>query len=239
MTNLIAIIAVAVLVFYLFGFFPTNKAGQTLSFSRIFLVLITVVLVSFPLLKSMESLVINYTQTQKIQTISQEYLADIDPKIRILDVRKNEGVDGLRITLELQVPQWVLITDQERNRLTKLLFSQLQRWVELDMRIVYVAWVYTELVDDSVEIVETRETQIEQELRTQFDILFPQDTLESVYVSLSGEVISITLRFETVQDRDYISTRLAGWQQALSVYWDAPVVLDAKTRYIGQWIFSE
>lgn len=41
-TNLIAIIVMAVLVFYLFGFFPTSKAGQTLSFSRLFLVLITV-----------------------------------------------------------------------------------------------------------------------------------------------------------------------------------------------------
>ena len=187
----------------------------------------------------MESLVTDYTQTQKIQTISQGYLAEIDPKIRILDVRKSESLDGLRITLELQVPQWVVVTDQERNMLTKLLFSQLQRWVELDMRIVYVAWVYIESIDDSVAVVETRETQIEQELRKQFDILFPQDTLESVYVSLSGEVIDIILRFETIQERDYISSRLAGWQKALSVYWDAPVVLDAKTRYIGQWIFNE
>ena len=239
MTNLIAIIAVAVFVFYLFGFFPTNKAGQTLSFSRILLVLITVVLVSFPLVKSMESLVVDYTQTQKIQTISQEYLAEIDPKIRILDVRKTDTIDGLRITLELQVPQWIVVTDQERNMLTKLLFSQLQRWVELDMRIVYVAWVYIEPINDSVEVVETRETQIEQELRTQFDILFPQDILESVYVSLSWEIVTITLRFETIQERDYISTRLAGRQKALSIYWWVPVVLDAKTAYVWQRIFSD
>lgn len=239
MTNLIAIIAVAVLVFYLFGFFPTNKAGQKLSFSRMFLVLITVVLVSFPLLKSMETLVIDYTQTQQIKTIAQEYFLGLHPSIRILEIKKNEYSDWIRITLELQVPQWVVITDQQRNMLTKILFSQLRRWIELDMRIVYVAWVYMETIQDSVELVETEETKIEQELRTQFDVLFPGDTLESVYVSLSGDMVTITLRFETIQERDYISSRLAGRQKALSLYWDRVVVLDAKTRYVWQRIFSD
>lgn len=89
-----------------------------------------------------------------------------------------------------------------------------------------------ETIQDSVELVETEETKIEQELRTQFDVLFPGDTLESVYVSLSGDMVTITLRFETIQERDYISSRLAGRQKALSLYWDRVVVLDAKTRYV-------
>ena len=73
--------------------------------------------------------------------------------------------------------------------LTKLLFANLRKSIELDLRIIYVAGVYTDPMTVDEVLVETEETQIEQELRTQFDILFPADELQNVYVVLSGDVV--------------------------------------------------
>lgn len=90
LANLVALVLVGLLILYLFGFFPTDQKSKSLSFSRLFTILVTVVLVSVPLWTSMHAIAHDYRVTQTISSVSRNYLADVHPDLSLVQVQYEE-----------------------------------------------------------------------------------------------------------------------------------------------------
>jgi hypothetical protein len=107
------------------------------------MVIISVLLITIPLEKSMSKIADNMKITNQINEISISYLASINNKI-LLDKMSfhNLSDDVLRVSAVLNVPSDILITNENKDELAKLLSMQIQKSVELDLNIVEISSVY-------------------------------------------------------------------------------------------------
>lgn len=143
MANLVAILVIGVIVFYMFGFFPTNKEWKRRSFVILLLVLLSVLVVSLPLQKSMSRIADNIQITNKITVTSENYLKSLEKDIVVDNIKfKNISDELIRVSEVLNVPNHFLINNEHKNELTKLLSMSAQKSVELDLDIVEISSVY-------------------------------------------------------------------------------------------------
>ncbi len=143
LTNLVAILTVWVMVLYMFWFFPTNKIWQKRSFLIFLMVFFFVLLISFPLQKSMSQISYNIQTTNQINETIKSYFKSIDTKIDLDKISFHDlGDDLIRVKSVLNVPNDILITSENKNDLTKLLSLNLQKSIELDLNIVEISSVY-------------------------------------------------------------------------------------------------
>lgn len=225
LANLIALVLVWLLIFYLFGFFPTDDKSKHLSFSRFFMIIATVILVAFPLWTSMQAIALDYRTTQTIQHISQDYLSTIHPQIKILQVSYVDTPNVNRITLSLQSPEWVILTSENTSILTKNLFVSLEKSVELDVQISYVASVYKKNIEKPI-------SDKEVSIRDHFAAVFSGSRLESVSIDEKSDSIHLWLSFVTAMNKDIVWVYLYAWKNSLTKYWGVPVVINAEVSYI-------
>ena len=143
MANLVAILIIWVLAFYMFGFFPTNKKWQKRSFVIWAMVLLSLLVVSIPLQKSMSQISDNMKITNQITITSKNYLESMNSNIQVDKISfKNLSDDLLRVSTIINVPNNYLITTEDKNELTKLLSMATQKSVELDLNIVEISSAY-------------------------------------------------------------------------------------------------
>ena len=143
LTNLVAIIIVWVIILYLFWFFPTNRAWQKRSLIVFLMVFFFVLLIIFPLKKSMLQISDNIKINNQINETIKSYFKSIDTKIDLDKVSfQNLWDDLIRINSVLNVPSDVLITNENKTDLTKILSLNLQKSIELDLNIVEISSVY-------------------------------------------------------------------------------------------------
>ena len=225
LANLIALVLVWLLIFYLFGFFPTDDKSKHLSFSRFFMIIATVILVAFPLWTSMQAIALDYRTTQTIKEVSQDYLSTIHPQIRIQQVSYVDTLNVHRITLSLQSPEWVILTSDNTSILTKNLFVSLQKSVELDVQISYVASVYKKNIEKPI-------SDKEVSIRDHFAAVFLGSRLESVSIDEKPDIIHLWLSFVTAMNKNIVWVYLYAWKNSLTKYWGVPVVIDAEVSYI-------
>lgn len=86
LTNIVAIVITGIIVFYLFGFFPTTEKNQQYSFRRIGFIALTVIIVAVPLINSMQSIAKDFTtQRDATQTLTQ-LTTSLDPRATLSEV---------------------------------------------------------------------------------------------------------------------------------------------------------
>lgn len=225
LANLVALILVGLLIFYMFWFFPTDKKSQTLSFSRLLMLVVTVVLVVAPLRTSMYAIARDYRITQVVTNTTNTYLSTIHPQTSLLTMNYSDRQGTVRITLSLQSPQWVLFTSEDKTALNKRLFAALWQSVELDVHILYVAGAYTK---DTSKPISDKEASVRQH----FAAVFSGSRLESVSVHEGLDGILVSLSFVTPMDKDQVPVYIQAWKNNLIKYWGVPVVFDAEVSYI-------
>lgn len=230
LANLVALVLVWLLIFYLFWFFPTDKKSQHLSFSRFFMIVATVLLVAFPLWTSMQAIALDYRTTQTIKMVSQSYVHSIHPQIKVLQVSYVDSVDVSRITLSLQSPEWVTFTSDDTTILTKYLFVALQKSVELDTQISYVASAYKKNV---VKPISDKEIA----LRNHFSILFSGWRIDQLLVDELSGTMAISLTFLTDLPQEKVSEYLQIWKHTLEKYWHKPVVFTVEVSYVDRFSY--
>lgn len=89
----------------MFGFFPTDKKSQKLSFSRLIMIIVTVVLVVVPLRTSMHAIAKDYRITQSINSTTRDYIEDLHSHIALTNVSYEERQNTIRVNLVLQAPE--------------------------------------------------------------------------------------------------------------------------------------
>ena len=230
LANLIALVLVGLLIFYLFGFFPTDNKSKHLSFSRFFMIIATVVLIAFPLWTSMQAIALDYRTTQTIQEVSQDYLYTVHPQIKVLQVAYVDSPDVSRITLSLQSPEWVTLTSDDTSILTKYLFVSLQKSVELDVQISYVASVYKKNIEKPISDKEIA-------VKNHFWVLFSGSRIDNLLVDEKSDGVYIQLSFLTALSPDKVRDYLAIWKKTLQKYRDTQVVFDVEVSYIDRMSF--
>jgi len=143
LTNLIAIIVVGIVTFYLFGFFPTNKKWKKRSLTMTLLILTTIAFITVPLWKGMQTIAQNFKINTNINQTFENFLEDIDPNIEF-DQVEYKSIDDktLRIKATLNVPNTVKVTDLHRQELTQHLALTTQKSVELELSLIDISSVY-------------------------------------------------------------------------------------------------
>lgn len=102
-----------------------------------------VLVIIFPLKKSMLQISDNIKINNQINETIKSYFKSIDTKIDLDKVSfQNLWDDLIRINSVLNVPSDVLITNENKTDLTKILSLNLQKSIELDLNIVEISSVY-------------------------------------------------------------------------------------------------
>lgn len=157
LTNFIAIILVWIIIFYAFGFFPTNRKGKKQSIESIFLTVIITILIITPLTQSMREIANNINTKQKIENVTNEFLWNINKKIEIEKISYQiQDNETLRISATIDVPSTTPITEKQKNDLSKILALSTQKSVNLDLNIVNIS---SALIEKKEEISNDEKVQ--------------------------------------------------------------------------------
>lgn len=144
-TNLVWILVVGILIFYLFWFRATSKDWKKRTNVTIIMLIVFVWLITVPLWKSMTQI----AETQKINSlitqVSNDYLGTLNDGIVINELSfRNVSEDTVRIISKLDVPAEFSFTNSYKEELTKRLSESLWKSVELDLDIVEISSAYIE-----------------------------------------------------------------------------------------------
>jgi len=153
-TNLVWILAVGILIFYLFWFRATNRNGKKRTNVTIIMLIIFVGLITVPLWKSMTKIAETQKINNKIIQISNDYFDSLNDEIVINELSFREvSDDTVRIVSKLDVPTEFSFTNSYKEELTKRLAESLWKSVELDLDIVEISSVYIEKWESSEKIL--------------------------------------------------------------------------------------
>lgn len=144
-TNLVGILTVGILIFYLFWFRPTNKSGKKRTSVTIIMLIIFVWLITVPLWKSMTQIAETQKMKSLITQVSNSYFDTLNDGIVINELSfRNVSDDTVRIVSKLDVPSEFSFTNSYKEELTKRLSESLWKSVELDLDIVEISSAYIE-----------------------------------------------------------------------------------------------
>lgn len=140
-TNLIAIIIIGAIIFMLFGFSPNAKQSYHKALRNIGSIFLLLILLCVPLLQSF----VNINQDIKTKNIinksSKHYLQTIDSRINIRSMHYQSSPNkekGKEITINVEVPQSIPLTEAQKLELTTLLAKELDESVTLSMNLIPV-----------------------------------------------------------------------------------------------------
>ena len=144
-TNLVWILAVGILIFYLFWFRATNKDWKKRTNVTIIMLIVFVWLITVPLRKSMTQIAETQKINNKITQVSNDYFSSLNDEILINELSfRNVSDDTVRIVSKLDVPVEFSFTNSHKDELTKRLAESLWNSVELDLDIIEISSVYIE-----------------------------------------------------------------------------------------------
>lgn len=198
LTNLIAIIIAGILIFYLFGFYPTQKDDLKRSLRNSVSALVMLVLLCIPLASSLVSITKNVHVQSTIKNTTNSFINNIDKRIS-LETLEVEKIDSTQeISLTLKVPQEVVkqLTEKEQTILTKKLAQALWEDIALDMRLLPVTKV------SKISTIEVSLSEKIQQLTNNFITSLYHDKatlLDLTYYTNKKKIVVITL----FVDRDF------------------------------------
>lgn len=144
-TNLVWILVVGILIFYLFWFRATNKDWKKRTSVTIIMLIVFVWLITVPLWKSMTQIAETQRMNIQIMEVSNNYFDTLNDDIVINELSfRNVSDDTVRIVSKLDVPAEFSFTNLYKEELTKRLSESLWKSVELDLDIVEISSVYIE-----------------------------------------------------------------------------------------------
>ena len=144
-TNLVWILVVGILIFYLFWFRSTNKDWKKRTNVTIIMLIVFIWLITVPLRKSMTQIAETQKMNSLITQVSNNYFDTLNDDIVINELSfRNVSDDTVRIVVKLDVPTEFSFTNLYKEELTKNLSQSLWKSVELDLDIVEISSVYIE-----------------------------------------------------------------------------------------------
>lgn len=177
-TNLLAIILVGILLFFLFGFSPHQQDEQKTTLRNVFVLIILVVFVCIPLFSSL----MNIGERVTLQRSSHQYLVSILeerlPEATVSDINAREtNNSGVRIEGVINLIEGVDLYDETQNAIRSDLEQMLNRNIELDLEVVRTVQIVTE--EDKYSFDE----RVKEILRSQISSKLPEATIVSMQVA--------------------------------------------------------
>lgn len=209
LANLVAILVIWVLVLYFFGFTPRNRWWKTRSLTSIVLVILTITIISIPLIKSMTSISQDININQNIKnTIYSFTKNNIDEKIEVDNIKFiNIDKNKIFINTTLNVPIWTIITDKHKQELTNMLALSTNKSVDLDLRLVDISSVYIDVVKEP-----TREEKIKKYINDFFSKNYTDIIIIDTKIAYQSQPIVLLQLFsdKSYNDQDILES-LESW----------------------------
>lgn len=144
-TNMFAIILIGIIVFFVFGFFPTDNKWKKRTFWNIIITIITVIILSIPLTNSMKSISDDIYITKIIEQTTKDFVKGINENIEIENITyQNIETDKIRINAIINVPNTIVITQENKDNLSKVLAAAAKKSIDLNLNIASFSSVYIE-----------------------------------------------------------------------------------------------
>lgn len=168
LANLISIILVWIIFFWLYWFSPNTWEKQKMVIRRMFFVFLSIIAISYPLILSL----IDIKEKVDIQRESSVYLENIIKektdtyKIKELNVEK--VTDKLiKINSTISIPEWLDFYDSFKNQLTQELRDKFNKNVQLNIELIRTANILSDThkeIDKEKELIENLETKLNEKL---------------------------------------------------------------------------
>lgn len=142
LANLIAIIAVWVLIFYTYWFFPTNKSWQNKSIFQIFMIVLSISLVVFPLFSWFQSIIADVTIKWWIEMVFDQQLKNLDNKAYLVDYNYLIEWSIVGIDATIRISEKVNVTNDMKAMIIQSLANQINKPVSLSLNIIPIRSVF-------------------------------------------------------------------------------------------------
>lgn len=239
-TNLVAIILMWVIIFYMFGFYPKQKDDQQRSVRNMIGALWLLWLLCIPLRSTLHTISQWLQDRQMIDSTITQFLRTESPTTTLSEFEYESGVLDVQL---LSDPE-NLITEPQKEELIKLIAQTLNQDIQAD---VSLTPVYTATAIDRLQ--PTLEEKTTSAISAFIREFYPSATLLTSEISENGSVVLIDMRsswsFDTVRYRTKLTSYLENqWLlfDTLLIQWqNSPTAiqnLDQRTRTI-QWVFQE
>lgn len=140
-TNLIAILAIGILIFFLFGYRPHQQEDTKNTARRILALLLIIVGISIPLIVTLSQLAQNIRFDQDAQEAFDVALEEYVPEATITSFRaqatKNKGI----LTVTLALPESTQFYTEDQERISEELAEVLDRDMNIDFTLLRTASV--------------------------------------------------------------------------------------------------
>lgn len=211
LANLIAILIIWIIILYFFWFSPRNKWWQTRGITSILLVFSTIILISIPLFKWMESITDDLNLNHSIKNTLNSFVKNIDEEIDIsnLNYKKTEQ-NKIFVSAILNVPIWTIITDKHKQELTSMLALSTNKSIDLDLRLVDISSVYIDIKKEP-----TREEKIQNYIQSFFKQNYSEITVIDSKIAYQNDPIVLLELFtlQTVNEQNILS-EIESWAKA-------------------------
>jgi len=171
LANLVSIILVWIVFFWLYWFNPNNNKKQKIVITRLLFVILSIIIISIPLVHSLYTL----KQQIKIKNETNNYLQKIlsqktnSFKIKNLEIAKYKK-DKIVINATISIPENLDFYDTFKTKLTKELSEKLNKNVELNIELIRTANFLSEKdkkVDKQQELFKNLENKLWEKLEKQ------------------------------------------------------------------------
>ena len=172
--NLVSIILIWVIFFWLYWFSPNTWKKQKMVLTRTLFVLTTIILISIPLITSLiaikEKISITKETTSYLQNILKEKTDSY--KIKELEVEKINK-ETIKINSTISIPEWLDFYDTFQDKLNSELGEMFKKNVELNIELIRTA----NILSDKDKVVD-REKELIDNLENKLNLKLDEKTLE-------------------------------------------------------------
>ncbi len=166
--NLISIILVGIIFFWLYWFSPNNGEKQKSTFKRLFFVIITIIIISIPLINSL----IKIKEKINIKKTTQIYLTNIlqaktnNFKIKNLEIEK---INKKHITINavISIPEWLDFYENFKDKISNKLKEKYKKDITLNIELIRTAKFLSQdykKIDKEKELLNNLESKLDQKL---------------------------------------------------------------------------
>jgi uncharacterized hydrophobic protein (TIGR00271 family) len=201
LANLVAIIIVGSVMLRAFGFVTTNEERRGFSTRNFIFVSLSALAVSMPLFSSMFVIASDLEARHKIEESLKQTVPAINNKMKVVHFDFQSGQsEAVDIDVEIYIPQDFRLTTAHQNLISESLSSALQKSVNLDIFILPLIEVFSEVEKDQKTDEEIFQEQVENFL----DNKYPQAEIYQFKVITTGgkEIIQMGVYSEEEMNKE-------------------------------------
>jgi len=166
--NLVSIVLVGILFFWMYWFNPNNNKKQKSVITKTIFVIITIIIISVPLIHSL----LNIKEKIKINKQTTYYLENIlkqkskNSQIKELVVEKITD-NNIKINSVISIPEWLDFYDNFKKQLDSELTKKFWKNVELNIELIRTANILSEKykkIDREKELINNLENKLNEKL---------------------------------------------------------------------------